>query len=159
MPLLSRRFVVGLTAVPLFAVSAAPQDRDPAIGTKTLNSQFGFDTLVERVEKAIADNGMTLVAQASASRGAASRSIKIPGNAVVMVFRNDFAVRMLEASVAAGIEAPLRLYVVENADGTATLSYRPPTAVFAPYHVPKLDALARELDPIFTKIAAQAVGS
>ena len=35
-----------------------------------------------------------------------------------MVFRNDYAVRMLQASVPAGIEAPLRLYVTENADGT-----------------------------------------
>lgn len=159
MTLLSRRIAFGLAGVLLIAVPAAAQDCDPAKGTRTLGSRFDFDTLLKRVEKSVADNGMTLVAQASASRGAAGRGVKIPGNAVVMVFRNDFAVRMLEVSAAAGIEAPLRLYVVENANGTATLSYRPPTVVFAPYHAAKLDALARELDPIFQKIADQAVGS
>jgi uncharacterized protein (DUF302 family) len=40
---------------------------------------------------------------------------------------------VLGASVAAGIEAPIRIYVTENQDGTATLSYKKPSAVFAPY--------------------------
>ena len=103
-------------------------------------------------------HGMGLVASASASRGAAARGIKIPGNAILMVFRNDFAVRMLEASIPAGIEAPLRFYITENADGSATLSYRMPRAIFAPYGSPRLDTLAAELDPIFAAIARDATG-
>jgi uncharacterized protein (DUF302 family) len=124
----------------------------------TMKSPHGFDELVARIEKSIADNKMGLVAQASASRGAASRGVKIPGNAVLMVFRNDFAVRMLEASVPAGIEAPLRIYVTEGPDGKASVAYRKPSAVFGPYRNPKLDALAAELDPIFDKIVRDAAG-
>lgn len=130
----------------------------PYPGTVTTPSSHQFDDLLKRLEQAISDNRMGLVAQASASRGAASRGVKIPGNAVIEVFRNDFAVRMLEASVPAGIEAPLRIYVIENADKTATIIYRRPTAVFAPYGNAKLDALARELDPIFEKIVGDAAG-
>jgi uncharacterized protein (DUF302 family) len=130
-----------------------------APGTRTLPSPHSFDTLVSRVEAAIVAQKMGLVAQASASRGAAARGVKIPGNAVLMVFRNDYAVRMLQASVPAGIEAPLRLYVTENADGTASLSWRPPSAVFAPYNNPAIDEMARELDPIVARIARDAVGS
>jgi uncharacterized protein (DUF302 family) len=74
-----------------------------------------------------------------------------------MVFRNDYARRMLKASVAAGIEAPLRFYVTENADTSATLSYRTPSSVFAPYGVAELDSMAQELDEIFAAIAAQAL--
>jgi uncharacterized protein (DUF302 family) len=85
--------------------------------------------------------------------------VKIPGNAVLMVFRNDYAVRMLRSSVPAGIEAPLRLYVTENADGTASLSWRTPSAVFAPFKNPAIDEMARELDPIFERIARDAVGT
>ncbi|MBZ0132384.1 MAG: DUF302 domain-containing protein [Rhodocyclaceae bacterium] len=101
---------------------------------------------------------MGLVASASASRGAAARGVKIPGNMVLMVFRNDYAVRMLAASVAAGIEAPLRLYLTENADGSTTISYVRPSAVFAPYGSAALDAMARELDPVFDKIVHDAAG-
>jgi uncharacterized protein (DUF302 family) len=84
--------------------------------------------------------------------------VKIPGNAVVMMFRNDLAVRLLAASVPAGIEAPLRIYVTENADGTATLRYRAPSAVFAPYRHPEVERLARELDAILARIVNDAAG-
>lgn len=142
----------------LVAASVALAQSTGLPGTQTLHSRLGFDALVARTEAAIEKQKMGLVAKASASQGAAGRGIKIPGNAVLMVFRNDYAVRMLEASVPAGIEAPLRLYVTENADGTADLTYRAPSAVFAPYQSGKLDAMARELDPIFERIARDAAG-
>jgi uncharacterized protein (DUF302 family) len=128
----------------------------PYPGTVTVPTPHKFDTLLTRLGKAISDNGMGVVAQASASRGAASRGVMIAGNAVIEVFRNDYAVRMLEASVPAGIEAPLRIYVIENADKSTTIIYRRPSAVFAPYGNAKLDAMARELDPIFEKIVRDA---
>src|SRR3989339_51846 len=64
-------------------------------GTHTLASKHSFSTLVSRVEADVAQQKMGLVATASASAGAAGRGIKIPGNTVLMVFRNDYAVRML----------------------------------------------------------------
>ncbi len=127
-------------------------------GTEVISTGYGFSELVSRLQQAISDNRMGLVTQASASRGAAARGIKIPGNMVLGVYRNDFAVRMLKASVEAGIEAPIRFYVTENTDGTATLSYRKPSAVFAPYKSRDLDLMAQELDAIFARIAAQASG-
>jgi uncharacterized protein (DUF302 family) len=75
---------------------------------------------------------------------------------VVGVYRNDFALRMLEASVPAGIEAPIRFYLTEQEDGTAALSYRLPSTVFAPYENDELDALAKELDVIWARIIEAA---
>ena len=78
---------------------------------------------------------------------------------MIGVFNNDFAVRVLATSTAAMIEAPIRFYVTENADGTATLSYKLPSTVFAPYldeGGADLAALAAELDRHFAAIAAQA---
>lgn len=119
----------------------------------------GFAELVRRLEAAVAANQMNQVNAASASDGAKAQGFAIPGNRVVGVFRNDFARRMLSASIPAGIEAPIRYYLTENADGTATLSYRAPSAVFGPYvdkAGPDLAAVAKELDVIFAKIAAEA---
>ena len=83
--------------------------------------------------------------------------MKIAGNTVLMVFRNDYAVRMLAASVPAGIEAPIRIYVTEDTDGKASVTYRTPSAAFAPYGNAQLDAVARELDPVFDKIVRDAL--
>lgn len=143
----------------LLAGTSASAADPPQPGTRTVASKHEFDALVSRVEAAVSEHKMGLVAQASASRGAAARGVKIPGNTVLMVFRNDYAVRMLQASVPAGIEAPLRIYVTENADGTASITYRTPTAVFAPYRNDKLGAMAKELDPIFERIVHDAAGS
>ncbi|RKZ36739.1 MAG: DUF302 domain-containing protein [Gammaproteobacteria bacterium] len=127
-------------------------------GYKSYATGYSFDQLVARVQNAVQKNRMGLVAQASASRGAAARGVKIRGNFVIMVFRNDYAVRMLKASVPAGIEAPLRFYLTENEDGTTELSYYQPSAVFAPYGSSELDVMAGELDLIFAQIVADAVG-
>lgn len=142
----------------MVAAAAAADNPAPLPGTVTIKTQYGFETLVTRVEKSVADHKMGLVAQASASRGATARGVKIPGNLVLMVFRNDYAVRMLKASVPAGIEAPLRIYVTENPDGSASVTYRRPSAVFAPYASPALDELAKELDVIFGSIVRDAGG-
>jgi len=150
-----KRFAVLAGAVALSAAVLAQQYPEEM---RLFRAPHKFDTLLERVERAVEKHGLGVVARASASRGAAARGVKIPGNALVMVFRNDFAVRLLAANVAAGVEAPLRLYVTEDADGTATLSYRRPSAVFAPYRHPEIDRLAGELDVLLDAIARDAAG-
>lgn len=118
-----------------------------------------FSDLVQKLEAAIKDNKMGLVNAASASDGAKAQGFTIAGNRVVGVYRNDFARRMLAASIPAGIEAPIRIYLTENADGTATLSYRTPMTVFVPYFDgagADLRKVAEELELIFAKIADDA---
>lgn len=101
---------------------------------------------------------MGVVTEAGPTEAAAARGVAIPGNRVIGVFNNLFAVRMLEASEAAMIEAPVRFYVTEQPDGTATLSYKTPGLVFAPYagDSPEVMKIAAELDAIFAAIAAAA---
>lgn len=153
-----RRFATRFAVFALcFATAASVQAQAPE-GMRSIATPHKFDALVERVERATEKHGLGVVAKASASRGASARSVKIPGNAVVMVFRNDIAVRLLAASVPAGIEAPLRLYVTENADGTATLSYRVPSVLFAPYRNAEVDRIARELDALLAAIVKDAAG-
>lgn len=128
-------------------------------GWKVIKTQHSYQVLIKRLDQAVKDNRMGLVTRASATLGAQKKLGKtIPGNMVVGVYRPDFAVRMLEASIPAGIEAPIRYYITENGDGTATLSYKTPSAVFAPYEDggTKLKAMAAELDAIFNKIAQEA---
>ncbi len=146
--------VILLFLVPLPAVAEWPYP-----GTRSLPSEKSFAELVQAVNGAIKANGMFAVSKASASAGAKRRGVDIAGNMVIGVFRNDFAVRMLAASVEAGIEAPLRFYLTENNDGTASLTYRTPSAVFAPYGSAALDEMAGELDTIFAAIAAEAAGN
>jgi uncharacterized protein (DUF302 family) len=153
-----QRFLKLLAILTLFAGSA--QALEPREGWVVLHSGKSFDALVEAVRDAVKSAPIAIVTQASASDGARGQGITIPGNRVFGLYRNDYARRMLDASIAAGIEAPIVLYATENADGTSTLSYKTPSHVFAPYFDEggeALRALATELDGVFDSVARAAV--
>ncbi len=138
-------------------VSGLPaQAQDARITTV---SRAPFQKVAAALEQAIAEQKMALVCHANAQRGAAARGVTIKGNQVLMVFRNDFAVRLLAADPKAGFEAPIRIYLYENPDGTATITYLPPSVVFAPYRHPEVQAVAAELDPIFKTIVDRALAT
>ncbi|WP_170417898.1 DUF302 domain-containing protein [Ruegeria arenilitoris] len=143
----------------LLALPALAADIEPRPGWAVHPTTKTHDALVADTIAAVKANGLIVVTQAGPTKAAAARGITIPGNRVIGVFNNDYAVRVLEQSVPAMIEAPIRLYVTENEDGTATLSYKTPTLVFAPYTdgSDALPAIAAELDAKFAAIAEMAV--
>ncbi len=118
-----------------------------------------YHALIEKTEAAVQESPMGVVFKASPTGPAKNLGVELPGNMVIGVYGPQFAIRSLEASVPAQIEPPLRLYVTENEDGTATLSYKLPTVIFSAYPDggPALAELATELDGILAEIAKNAV--
>jgi uncharacterized protein (DUF302 family) len=128
-------------------------------GWRVIATDMAHAELLERLLAAVPEEGMGVVTQAGPTAAARERGIEIPENRVVGVFNNDYAVRILERSTAAMIEAPIRFYVTEDADGTATLSWKEPSFVFAPYLEEGGDELAdmaEDLDQRFEAIAERA---
>ena len=160
-----KRFVIliaaSLIALPIIISESNAGSIAPRDGWAVHDTAQGYADLLDSLKAAIKAEGMFIVTQAGPTGAAKKRGITIPGNRVVGVYRNDFAVSALATSTAAMIEAPIRFYVTENGDGTATLSYKTPSAVFAPYldeGGAELSAIAAELDGIFAAIASRAVG-
>jgi uncharacterized protein (DUF302 family) len=152
------RVLVSLVLV-LAASWASAGDLAERAGWVVTRTDKSHEVLLADLLAAVSANQMGVVTQAGPTATARSRGIEIPENRVVGVFNNDFAVKMLATSTAAMIEAPIRFYVTENEDGTATLSYKTPGFVFAPYldeGGATLEDLARALDDKFAAIAAEA---
>lgn len=128
-------------------------------GWQVISTDQSYAELLENLRAAVSAEEMGVVTDVGPTEIAAKRGEEIRGNRVVGVFRNDFAVRAVRANVAAMIEAPIRFYVTEDKDGTATLSWKTPSHVFSPYFDEggeKLRAIAEELDTIFKAIAVRA---
>lgn len=145
-----------LVTTPALADSIAPR-----AGWALHDTNLAYDTLIARVKDAVKAEGMFVVTQAGPTGAAANRGIEIPGNRVIGVYNNDYAVRAIRLSVPAMIEAPIRFYVTEDSDGSATLSYKTPSFVFSSYFEEggaDLKALAAELDKKFSAIAARSIG-
>ena len=147
--------ILSLLALPAWADLANPPE-----GWAAYPSEKTYEQLLKDTKAAVKEHGLIVVTQAGPTKAAAARGITIPGNRVIGAFNNDYAVRVLETSTAAMIEAPIRFYVTENADGTATLSYKTPSFVFAPYVYEGgevLSDIALELDAKFQDVAESAV--
>lgn len=143
-----------------WATVASAQSIGPREGWVVHESDKSFDEMVEAVRAAARTQRLAVVTQAGPTGAAARRGITIPGNRVMGLFNNVFAVRILGLSTAAMIEAPVRVYVTEEPDGTALLSYKKPSHVFAPYvdeGGDDLVAAAAELDVMFAAVAEEAV--
>ena len=144
-----------LLAMPLAAQSIGPRD-----GWVVMPTGKAYGALIDDLKAAVKAEKFGVVTQAGPTGAAANRGITIPGNRVIGVFNNVDAVRILGLSTAAMIEAPIRFYVTEEADGTATLSYKTPSYVFAPYFDEGGEDLmkaAGELDMVFQTIANAAI--
>ena len=131
----------------------------PRDGWSVTPTDKPYADLIDAVKSAAKANKMGVVTQAGPTGAARNRGITIPGNRVIGLFNNAYAVDVLALSTAAMIEAPIRMYITENAAGTATLSYKTPSTVFAPYMDeagPELTRIASELDAIFADIATAA---
>ncbi len=143
-----------------FWTTLAQAEMTPRDGWVVMKTDKPYSALIDDVKAAVKANKFGVVTQAGPTKAAKARGIDIPGNRVIGVFNNKYAVRILGLSTAAMIEAPIRLYVTENTDGTATLSYKMPSTVFAPYMAEAdadLEVAAKELDVAFQAIAEQAV--
>lgn len=150
------RYLVLVLSLVACSATASPAERE---GWAVIETSHTYHDLIDRVKMAAKANKMGVVTEAGPTEAATNRGVTIPGNRVIGVYNNDFAVRMLEASEAAMIEAPIRFYVTEQEDGTATLSYKTPSLVFSPYAEDSTEVMiiAKELDVVFEKIAEDAV--
>ena len=92
----------------LLALPVQAENQTPYPGTKVIETGQPFDAFFKKLTAAIGANKMEIVGNACATCGAKAIGVTIPGNRVLMIFNPHFAVRMLRASEAAGIEAPIR---------------------------------------------------
>ena len=155
-----RLFQLTLLLASLLGPGAQAADMATRPGWAVHPTDKSHDRLIDDLRRAVSAGGLAVVTQAGPTDAARRRGIEIPGNRVLGVFNNDFAVRTLATSTAAMIEAPIRFYVTENADGSATLSYKLPSTVLAPYldeGGAALADIAAELDTAFSGIAAAAI--
>jgi len=151
--------IAALLVAVLLAIAAPVRAENPAPYPDTVMVETGkpFEPFVEAFAKAITANGFNVVGIACANcaiKGVFGETV--PGNRVFLFFKPAYARRIIAASVAAGIEAPIRVYATEAADGTAHVTYRKPSGVFGAYEVPDLTAMGRELDDHVARMVADA---
>lgn len=148
--------LLAMTVQPFAAAAQSVTDRP---GWRVIDSDKPYAAQVDALKDAVKANQMNVVTEAGPTDAAKANGVTIPGNRVLGVFHLRYALRILPLSTPAMIEAPIRFYVTEDSDGSATLSWKTPSYVFAPYldqAGPDLATVAAELDAVFDAIGAAA---
>ncbi len=145
-----------LLSLALIPCLSSAQELIERPGWGSMATDKSYKDLAKSVKDSVSEVELAVVTEAGPTEAAKKRGVKIPGNCVIGVFNNDYAVRILALSRAAMIEAPMRMYVTENEDGSATLSWKRPSSILIDYADEggeELAAIAAELDTRFDELA------
>lgn len=136
---------------------------EPRDGWEIRQTEKPYARLLDDFKEVVPMVGMAVVTEAGPTEAAKARDVDIPGNRVIGVFDNDTAVRLLKLSTPAMIEAPIRFYVTEDAEGRGRLSWKRPSAILATYADGKngdaISEIGQSLDRVFLAIAERATAT
>jgi uncharacterized protein (DUF302 family) len=119
----------------------------------TFTINLDADAAAAKLTEAAQAEPMGVLAHINGQANCAKKGIVVPADQILEIFRPDFAIRVWQAHKPAGIDIPLRIHLYD-AGGKTVVSFRTAREVFAPYASPSLDAIAGDIDPIFTRILA-----
>ena len=119
----------------------------------TFTINLDADAAAAKLTEAAQAEPMGVLAHINGQANCAKKGITVPADQILEIFRPDFAIRVWQAHKPAGIDIPLRIHLYD-AGGKTVVSFRTAREVFAPYASPSLDAIAGDIDPIFTRILA-----
>ena len=141
------------------AVQAAPMANTPmakADGVVRVRSSHGFDDTVTRLKAAIAAKGVRFFD--AIDQQALGREAKLPiGKSTIVRFGNaPLGVQFLQANRYAGLDWPVRMLVVEEADGSVWLAWTDFKFMAKRYGIKSLDAQFKMAADVASGIAADA---
>jgi uncharacterized protein (DUF302 family) len=93
-----------------------------AEGLITIASQFDFHATIEKLDKGITSNGMTLLARIDHAQGAELAGLALRPTVVMMFGNAKAGTPLMQASRAIGIDLPLKILVWEDDGGKTQMT-------------------------------------
>ena len=125
-----RTSMILTTALALLAlVSTTERAQEPPPNITTLLSAHDFATTVERLEQAIADEGLTLLATIDHAANAENVGLELPPTTVFLFGNPRAGTPLMQAAPTFGLDLPQRMLVWTNANGDVYVTWRAPTVL------------------------------
>ncbi|OYY75907.1 MAG: hypothetical protein B7Y43_17645 [Sphingomonas sp. 28-62-20] len=150
---------LAITGTPAEARQAAPTSsakQSNADGVVRVRSSHGFDETVERLKAAIAAKGVRFFDALDQQALGKEANLTI-GKSVIVRFGNPpLGVQFLQANRYAGLDWPVRMLVVEEADGSVWLAWTDFRFMAKRYRITTQDAQFKMAAEVAGAIAADA---
>lgn len=117
-----------VTALASLALLAAPAfAQEPLPGILTLPSADDFATTTQRLEAAIAEEGLTLLTTIDHAENAENVGLELLPTTVYLFGNPEAGTPLMQAASTFGLDLPQRMLVWENEDGDVFVTWRDPT--------------------------------
>ena len=148
--------ITGAPAEARQTASASRATRAVADGVVRIRSNHGFDETVDRLKAAIAAKGVRFFD--ALDQQALGKEANLPiGKSVIVRFGNPpLGVQFLQANRYAGLDWPVRMLVVEEADGSVWLAWTDFRFMAKRYRITTQDAQFKMAAEVAGAIAAAA---
>ena len=100
---------------------------------KEMVSRLAFAETVDRLRKAVEDNGLKVVSAIDAQQNLKKIGIQSGGNQILEVFNPRLAAEVFKTDIRAGIVPPIRIYIYED-KGRTHVTVQNASALFSEYN-------------------------
>lgn len=106
-----------------FAATAAPRPTAEAQGVQIVRSAYGVEETVARLKADIAAKGIRFFADIDQGALGAGANISIRPSRLILFGNPPLGVQFLSANRFAGLDWPVRMLVLQEADGSVTVAW------------------------------------
>lgn len=151
-----RRMALTLASAVLLALpgigwaGGEKMNKEAMKGRVVAQSQYPFDETVSKIKQAVEGENLMVIQTIDQQAMLRMAGVQAKGMQSVLFFHPRYGKAIYENDRMAGIEAPLKIAVMEGNMGT-TISYYKPSEIFSKY--PRLKGLGDELDGVLARIA------
>jgi uncharacterized protein (DUF302 family) len=141
------------------AMPLAVQEATHAEGVLRVRSANSFDETVVRLKSDVQAKGIRLFDQIDQAALGEQADLKTGRSTLVLFGNPPLGVQFLQASPYAGLDWPVRMLVVEEADGSVWVAWTDFAVIAKRYAIRDRDAQLRMASEVAASIAAAAAGN
>lgn len=157
----------GMIAASTF-VAAGSQSGTPPSGTPASNEMANVDGLItvesshpvqetmDRVEAAVEENGLIVVARIDHAANAANADMELRPTQLLIFGNPELGTQLMQRAQTVGIDLPQKFLAWEDADGTVYLSYNDPEYLAARHGIGGEDQVIQQISKALATIAENA---
>ena len=147
------------TALALLALTSTVGAQASTPNVTTLPSDYGFAATVERLEQAIADEGLTLLTTIDHAANAENVGLELAPTTVLLFGNPQVGTPLMQDAPTFALDLPQRMLVWEDEDGAVFVTWRAPTALAEEHGVPPDQAPLPNIAALLEALARTATGS
>ena len=145
---------LGVLALAPASANASSIGERQAIGVQRVHSRYAFDETVDRIKADVAAKGIKFFDEIDQSKLGEGANIKIPASKLLLFGNPPLGVQFLSSNPIAGLDWPVRMLVVQDADGSVWIAWTDFSEIKARYGLDDRDAAIKMASEVSASIAS-----